>query len=168
MFTYKVCVIGDGASGKTALVSQLTAISAKTEQVFPVNYVPTIGVEVHPITFNTSRGLITLNVWDISGQERSAGLRDGYYINAQAFIGTIDGTQVERSLKKLVEMRKDAYFMRPNVPFIKVCTKNDLGPGVQRDDVICVSALTKVGLRELITELLRKLTRDSALTVNFG
>lgn len=40
----------------------------------------TLGVEVHPIDFHTSRGCIRFNVWDTAGQEKFGGLRDGYYI----------------------------------------------------------------------------------------
>ena len=40
----------------------------------------TLGVEVHPLTFHTSRGQINYNVWDTAGQEKFGGLRDGYYI----------------------------------------------------------------------------------------
>jgi GTP-binding nuclear protein Ran len=40
----------------------------------------TLGVEVHPLVFHTSRGQIRFNVWDTAGQEKFGGLRDGYYI----------------------------------------------------------------------------------------
>ena len=40
----------------------------------------TLGVEVHPLLFHTSRGEIVFNVWDTAGQEKYGGLRDGYYI----------------------------------------------------------------------------------------
>jgi GTP-binding nuclear protein Ran len=37
-----------------------------------------VGVEVHPLKFQTSRGPIIFNVWDTAGQEKFGGLRDGY------------------------------------------------------------------------------------------
>lgn len=43
----------------------------------------TLGVEVHPIVFHTSRGPIRFNVWDTAGQEKFGGLRDGYYIQGK-------------------------------------------------------------------------------------
>lgn len=43
-------------------------------------YLATLGVEVHPLTFHTTRGQIRFNVWDTAGQEKFGGLRDGYYI----------------------------------------------------------------------------------------
>ena len=47
---------------------------------FEKKYVATLGVEVHPVSFQTNRGQIQFNVWDTAGQEKFGGLRDGYYI----------------------------------------------------------------------------------------
>ena len=47
---------------------------------FEKKYVATLGVEVHPVMFQTNRGKIQFNVWDTAGQEKFGGLRDGYYI----------------------------------------------------------------------------------------
>ena len=52
----------------------------------------TVGVEVHPIVFYTTRGPIKFNVWDTAGQEKFGGLRDGYYIQAQCAIIMFDVT----------------------------------------------------------------------------
>ena len=41
----------------------------------------TMGAEIHPLVFNTNRGLIRFNVWDTTGQEKCGVLRDGYYID---------------------------------------------------------------------------------------
>jgi GTP-binding nuclear protein Ran len=45
---------------------------------FEKKYVATVGAEVHPMDFTTNRGKIIFNVWDTAGQEKYAGLRDGY------------------------------------------------------------------------------------------
>lgn len=45
---------------------------------FEKKYVATVGAEVHPMDFTTNRGKIVFNVWDTAGQEKYAGLRDGY------------------------------------------------------------------------------------------
>jgi GTP-binding nuclear protein Ran len=42
------------------------------------NLLATLGVEVHPLTFNTNCGVICFNTWDTAGQEKFGGLRDGY------------------------------------------------------------------------------------------
>ncbi len=73
---------------RSALVSRLL--------LFPDD-IATMGVEVHPVLFNTNRGPILFNVWDCTfsfmvvytlliivgaGQEKFAGLRDGYLYDA--------------------------------------------------------------------------------------
>ena len=59
---------------------------------FEMKYVPTLGVEVCPLAFNTTAGPVVLNVWDCAGVEKFGGLRDGYYIQAQAAIIMFDVT----------------------------------------------------------------------------
>lgn len=86
MPTFKVVLCGDGGVGKTTFVNR--HISGEFEK----KYVATLGVEVHPLTFHTNRGPICFNVWDTAGQEKFGGLRDGYYIQAQAAIIMFDVT----------------------------------------------------------------------------
>ncbi|ELR12971.1 GTPbinding nuclear protein Ran, putative [Acanthamoeba castellanii str. Neff] len=83
---FKVVLIGDGGTGKTTLVKR--HMSGEFER----KYVPTLGVEVHPLPFYTTHGKIILNVWDTAGQEKFGGLRDGYYIQADAAIIMFDVT----------------------------------------------------------------------------
>lgn len=61
---FKVALIGDGAVGKTSLMSR-----HKTGE-FKRQYVPTIGAEVVPLDFFTSHGRVALIVWDTAGQEK--------------------------------------------------------------------------------------------------
>ena len=42
---------------------------------------------MHPLTFNTNRGLVQFDVWDTAGQEKFGGLRDGYYIQGERRAG---------------------------------------------------------------------------------
>ena len=70
--TFKLVLVGDGGVGKTTFVKRhLTG-------EFEKKYVATVGAEVHPMDFTTNRGKIVFNVWDTAGQEKYAGLRDGY------------------------------------------------------------------------------------------
>jgi len=69
---WTLVLVGDGGVGKTTFVKR-----HKTGE-FEKKYVPTLGAEVHPIDFVTNKGRIIFNVWDTAGQEKYAGLRDGY------------------------------------------------------------------------------------------
>ena len=72
MPTFKLVLVGDGGVGKTTFVKR-----HKTGE-FEKKYVATVGAEVHKMDFTTDRGPIVFNVWDTAGQEKYAGLRDGY------------------------------------------------------------------------------------------
>jgi len=60
--------------------------------VIVLTFAATLGVEVHPLKFNTNRGEMCFNVWDTAGQEKFGGLRDGYYI--QGNHANVTGVQV--------------------------------------------------------------------------
>lgn len=83
---FKVVLVGDGGVGKTTLVKR--HLSGE----FQTKYVPTLGVEVTPLTFDTNCGTIVFNIWDTAGQEKFGGLRDGYYVHADGAIVMFDVT----------------------------------------------------------------------------
>lgn len=70
--SFKLVLVGDGGVGKTTFVRR------HIKGDFEKKYVATIGAEVHPMPFYTNRGQLVFNVWDTAGQEKYAGLRDGY------------------------------------------------------------------------------------------
>jgi GTP-binding nuclear protein Ran len=83
---FKLILVGDGGVGKTTFVKR-----HRTGE-FEKKYVPTMGVEVHPLPFSTNLGPVVFNCWDTAGQEKFGGLRDGYYIGGQAAIIMFDVT----------------------------------------------------------------------------
>lgn len=85
--SYKICVIGNGGSGKTAFIKKL-----RTGE-FERKYLYTIGVEVTTLKYNTNHGEIALHVWDCAGQVKFMGLYDGYWIGAHGYILLADNQQ---------------------------------------------------------------------------
>lgn len=83
---YKIVLIGDGGVGKTSYSHRL--LSGEFEN----KHIPTLGVEVHPLKLYTSQGSILFYMWDCAGIERFGGLRDGYYLQANACIVMFDVT----------------------------------------------------------------------------
>lgn len=82
----KVVLLGDGGVGKTTLIHRILTGE------FTRKYVPTMGVEVNPLTFNTTRGRVILNCWDCAGQEKFGSLWESYYVGADACIVMFDTT----------------------------------------------------------------------------
>jgi GTP-binding nuclear protein Ran len=119
MPTFKLVLVGDGAVGKTTFVKRhLTG-------EFEKKYVPTLGVDVHPILFHTNYGPLTFNVWDTAGQEKFGGLRDGYYIQAQCAILMFDVT-ARVTYKNVPNWHRDLVRVCENIPIVLVGNKVDI------------------------------------------
>ena len=77
---FKLVMVGDGGVGKTTFVKRhLTG-------EFEKKYIATLGVEVHPMEFFTSRGKIKFMVWDTAGQEKFKNLSNTFYKGALIII----------------------------------------------------------------------------------
>ena len=84
-----------------------------------------MGVEVTSKVFHTSRGPICVNYWDCAGQERFGGLRDGYYIGAQAAIIMFDVTS-RITYKNVPTWYRDVARVCKNIPIVLVGNKIDV------------------------------------------
>jgi len=116
---FKLVLIGDGGVGKTTFVKRhLTG-------EFEKRYIATLGVEVHPLTFFTSRGPIMFNVWDTAGQEKLSGLRDGYYIGGNCGIIMFDVSS-RITYKNVPKWYKDLVRVCDNIPIVLVGNKVDV------------------------------------------
>lgn len=82
----KVVLMGDGGTGKSTWARRHRTGDFQSE------YIATMGVEVHPIPFQTNKGRVVFNVWDTAGQEKFGDLKDGYYVGADAGIVFFDVT----------------------------------------------------------------------------
>ncbi|KAJ9448575.1 GTP-binding nuclear protein spi1 [Diplonema papillatum] len=117
--TFKLVLVGDGGTGKTTFVKR------HQSGEFEKKYIPTIGVEVHPLKFPTSRGVICFNVWDTAGQEKYGGLRDGYYINGNCGIIMFDVTS-RQTYKNVPNWYRDVVRVCENIPIVLVGNKVDV------------------------------------------
>ena len=111
---FKPVLGGDGGTGKTTFVKRHLTGEFET-------YIATLGVEVHHLVFHTNRGLIKFSVWDIAGQEKFGGLRDGYYIQGQCAIIMFDVTS-RVTYKNVPSWHRDLVCVCENIPVVCVAT----------------------------------------------
>lgn len=144
---YKVVFMGDGATGKTSYATKLLGMEIQDI------YVPTLGVEVHPIVKDNN----VLNVWDTAGQEQYGGLRDGYYICA-------DGCIYFHNLEDSKDWELDFRQICENRPIIHVMNKSEIFTEEQKNgmrekypDIIFMSVFEESNLEEPLDKLIEKL-----------
>eukprot|EP00478_Filoreta_tenera_P001717 GABV01001753.1.p2 GENE.GABV01001753.1~~GABV01001753.1.p2 ORF type:complete len:246 (-),score=97.06 GABV01001753.1:26-688(-) len=163
---YKLILVGDGGVGKTTFVKR-----HRTGE-FEKKYVPTLGVEVHPIQFYTNLGQIVFNCWDTAGQEKFGGLRDGYYINGNAAIIMFAVTS-RVTYKNVPVWHRDMTRVCENIPICLCGNKVDIKdrkvkpkhilfhrkkPNMQYYDI---SAKSNYNFEKPFLWLARKLTKDA-------
>ena len=116
---FKLVLVGDERVGKT------TFIKRHLTGEFEKKYIPTIGVEVHPIKFFTTRGMVSFNIWDTAGQEQYAGLKEGYYIGSHCAIIMFDVTS-RTSYTSVPRWHRDLFRQCENIPIVLVGNKVDV------------------------------------------
>lgn len=77
-YLLKICAIGDGGVGKTALIRRYA------EGKFTTNYLPTLGVDITTKPIQVDDNNIKLILVDTAGQEFFGKLRPSYYRGASA------------------------------------------------------------------------------------
>ncbi len=116
---YKLVLVGDGRVGKTTFIKR--HLTGKFER----KYDPTLGVDVCPLSFQTTEGKIVFNIWDCAGQEQFRGLREGYWNNADCAIVMFDVTSKSsyRHARKWVEDLRDRH---ADIPIVLCGNKVDI------------------------------------------
>ncbi|KXJ91905.1 GTP-binding protein rho2 [Microdochium bolleyi] len=131
----KLVIIGDGACGKTSLLSVFTL------GYFPTHYVPTV-FENYVTDCRVDGKSVQLALWDTAGQEDYERLRPLAYAKAHVIlIGfSVDSPDSLDNVKhKWIE---EANERCPGVPIILVGLKKDL-----RDDPVAIEEMRKKSLK---------------------
>lgn len=101
----KVILVGDGETGKTSFMNYLLGND------IPEEYEPTRGAVKYTIK--------NIDFWDIAGQEKYGGLRDGYFIGADLCLMFYDGDR-RSVINASTKWYRDVIRVRENIPMIAV------------------------------------------------
>lgn len=162
---FKVVLVGDGGVGKSSYMRALRGHS------FTPVYEPTVGVELHAIKLHSNRGTITLNIWDVAGQDKFRGLDDAYYITADAVI-IMSSYDSKHSVGNRSEWHRTVKRVA-DVPTLYVMNKADISDKpvskryIQRHGIIpiSISSKDKSHIFDPLISLARTLTNDNELSL---
>ncbi len=87
---FKVCLLGDGAVGKTAIRKQFMGEGFKEG-----SYTMTIGADFAVKRLKVDNSDISMQIWDLAGQVRFSAVREVYYMGAVGAILIYDITRPE-------------------------------------------------------------------------
>ena len=124
-FQRKICLLGDGAVGKTSLIRKFVL------EKFDDKYLPTIGTKVSRkevvITFQRENVVVdlTMIIWDIVGQRAYQKLRRMYYQGANGALVVCDVTRGE-TLESMKEWTRSLFQVSRPVPVLFLANKSDL------------------------------------------
>lgn len=88
-YILKVCLLGDGAVGKTSLVRRFVY------DAFDDKYLMSFGTKVSKKTVEVAEAKVDLMVWDILGQKTHESLHGAYYRGAVGALAVCDCTRRE-------------------------------------------------------------------------
>ncbi|KAK8143545.1 Rho GTPase [Beauveria asiatica] len=135
----KLVIVGDGACGKTSLLSVFTL------GFFPTNYIPTV-FENYVTDCRVDGKSVQLALWDTAGQEDYERLRPLAYAKAHVIlIGfSVDTPDSLDNVKN--KWITEVMDLCPGVPIILVGLKKDL-----REDPVAIEEMRKKSLRFVTT-----------------
>ncbi|MFX0013426.1 MAG: Rab family GTPase [Promethearchaeota archaeon] len=128
---YKVCLVGDGGVGKSAILRRFLRI----EEKFQNEYKPTIGTEITVKSLIIDEMEINLQIWDIAGQPHFKFIRSSFYKGSHAIIMVFDLT-APSTLYNLTKWKNEVItsVSRP-IPFLIVGNKNDLQSTIDSKEI---------------------------------
>lgn len=127
-YIIKLCLLGDGAVGKTSLVRRYVY------DVFDDKYLISFGTKVSKKSFRVGDAEIDLMIWDILGQKSQEALHAAYYRGAAGAFAVCDYTRPEtvRNLKSWLGSFRSVV---GDMPVIILANKADLEKKISLSEV---------------------------------
>ncbi len=127
-YILKVCLLGDGAVGKTSLVHRFVY------DVFDDKYIMSFGTKVSKKTVELADARVDLMIWDILGQKTHESLHSAYYRGAVGALAVCDFTR-RPTLDSLSSWVSGFRGVVGEVPVLLLANKSDLPRSFDIEDV---------------------------------
>lgn len=156
---FKISLVGEDQCGKTSFIKQ------HNNEGFKNTYVATLGVEVYNILFKTSKGDVSLEVWDIAGHEKLRSCPQGYHAKSDGALimhdlHTSSNQIVENNLKYRLELITTC----PSIEIVTIGNKCDLTYDNCDNVDYVISTKLELYCYEPFLHLIRNLVKDQTLT----
>lgn len=152
MSTYKIVLVGNSGSGKTALINRL--LTGK----FSKEYTPTTRTTITSLTFKTTCSEITFDVYDFSGAKE--GFNCNQYLNAHGCISMFDVSKDEIEMSSQI---KEVLEITGEIPVIICANKVELNSQHTHASDYDISVLSNSNCITPFLTLARILTECSKL-----
>ena len=122
-FGFKICVLGDGAVGKTSLIKKFT------KGTFEMDYIKTIGAQFSRFNKKINEDIVNLIFWDISGQDDFNFLQPLFYKESKACIivySLEENGLGNESFKHIKNWHNELKKYCGNIPVVVFANKVDL------------------------------------------
>jgi len=118
---FKVCIVGDFAVGKSTLLHQFL------EKRFLSNVQSTIGSNffVKHVKIPETNSFITLQIWDLAGQDHFKWVRRAFYIGVKGIVYVFDLTRKE-TFEHIKNWKEEVESISGFIPNVLVGNKSDL------------------------------------------
>ncbi len=118
---FKVCIVGDFAVGKSTLLHQFL------EKRFLSNVQSTIGSNffVKHVKIPENNSYITLQIWDLAGQDHFKWVRRAFYIGVKGIVYVFDLTRKE-TFEHIKNWKEEVESISGFIPNVLVGNKSDL------------------------------------------
>ena len=118
-YVLKVCVVGDGAVGKTSLIIRYT------EGHFRESYIMTVGTSFAVKELDFGDTLVRLQLWDLAGQPHFSSVRPVFYRGAAGIILVFDVTR-RQTFDAIPAWYSEVSQVTGTVPTVLLANKVDL------------------------------------------
>ena len=119
MISFKRCMVGSYAVGKTSLVERYV------HSIYSDAYHTTIGVKIDKKVVTTDSGDANCLIWDIAGEDEFYTFRNSYLRGMAGYFLVLDGTR-RVTVDTAIGIHKRVLGMYPNVPCVVLVNKSDL------------------------------------------